>query len=122
MNIQLVNEAREAAEKLSAWKIFLAKRFGKKLYLCHEGPEKHEYWTGQLPFYLFWCHKCEHWAKNYPNGFPEKQRLHCSSCDARYSFVQLKTQLAIMRDLFRMVRSIRALKKGGHGGGGTGPV
>ncbi|MBI2109188.1 MAG: hypothetical protein HYT93_03365 [Parcubacteria group bacterium] len=128
MNIQLVNEAREAAEALEQsvlgrMKLYFAKNFGKKIFLCYEGPEKHEHWTGENPFYLFWCHVCEHWAKNYPNGFPEKQRLHCSNCDTRYSFIQLHTRFQMLREFFKLIRSIRKMKREqGSGGGGTGLV
>ena len=121
-NIQLVNEAREAAQILSPFKTFLAKRFGKKIYLCHEGPEKHEGWTGQLPFYLFWCSVCEHWAKNYPNGFPERQRLHCSNCNARYSFVQLRIQLQMVSELFKVAYRIRTMKRDSGTDSGAGSV
>jgi len=109
--MQLVIEAREVAKKLTPVQVFLAKYFGKKIYLCHEGPEKHEGWTGSLPFYLFWCSGCEHWAKDYPGGFPEERRLCCSNCSARYSFIQLRTRLKIVIGFIQSIRQILAAKK-----------
>jgi len=116
VNIKLIIEAREAVKKRNGLEIFLMKTFGKKIYLCHEGPEKHETWTGSLPLYLFWCRECEHWAKDYPHGFIEKRCLHCSNCNYRHSFIPLKVQLRIVYELFQRARQIRALKKQ-HGNG-----
>ena len=61
-------------------------RYGAKVYLGHE---KREGWKGELPFYLFVCHKCECYAKDYPHGHVERQYLLCSHCDARHGFTPL---------------------------------
>ena len=109
--MQLVNEARDAAKERTRFEIFLMQTFGKKIYLCHEGSEKHDGWRESIAFYLFWCIDCKHWAKNYPNGYPERQRLHCSNCNRRYSFVQLRTRLKMIHEFFKLIRRMRSLKK-----------
>lgn len=84
MNIAFVMEARQALEKTSSFQKFLMKCRGEKIYL---GDEQREGWTGKLPFYLFWCGRCEKYAKDYPHGYIERQYLICSHCGEIYNFV-----------------------------------
>lgn len=91
----VIQEARRLAETRTERERYLMQKCGKKIYLGHEGPDKHEGWTGELPFYLYWCQHCEHWAKDYPHGFEDRQRLACPNCQARESFVSFKTKLKV---------------------------
>lgn len=84
MKLGLAIEARSQAETLRPFKIFLAKFWGRKIYIGHEQKEG---FTAPTPFYLFWCHHCDHWAKDYPHGYPERRHLYCSYCNVRYNFV-----------------------------------
>lgn len=82
MNAQYGIEAQAAVKKMSGWQKIQMKR-GKKIYLGHE---QREGWTDKLPFYLFWCEDCEHFAKDYPHGYIENQSLICSHCGLRHDF------------------------------------
>lgn len=88
-----IQEARQLAETRTEQERYLMQKRGKKIYVGHEGPEKHEGWSGSLPFYLFWCEECEHWCKDYPHGYEERQYLRCHFCDARFDFVHWTTRL-----------------------------
>ena len=84
MNIVFAREAQEAIKKMSRWQKFQMQYRGKKICL---GQEKRDGWTGELPFYLFWCRGCEHYAKDYPHGYIERQYLNCSYCGTGHDFV-----------------------------------
>ena len=84
MNFAFATEAREAAKKINPVQTFLMRRRGKKVYIGHE---QREGWSGKLPFYLFWCDACSHYAQDYPHGHIERQYLLCSHCDERHDFV-----------------------------------
>lgn len=86
MKLGLTTEARSKAETLCPFKIFLAKALGRKIYI---GNEQREGFIEPTPFYLFWCRHCDHWAKDYPHGYPERRHLYCSYCDVRHNFVPL---------------------------------
>ena len=82
MNIAYTIEAQKVLKTMSWIQKYRMQR-GKKIYLGHE---QRKDWTGKLPFYLFWCEDCEHFAKDYPHGYPENQSLICSHCGARHDF------------------------------------
>lgn len=82
MNIEFQLEAQKAIKELSWWQK-LRIRCGKKHYL---GDESREGWPGKSPFYLFWCRRCGHFAKDYPNGLSPGRALLCSYCDVSYNF------------------------------------
>ncbi|MBU6415053.1 hypothetical protein KGQ34_02330 [Patescibacteria group bacterium] len=96
MNFALAREAQEALKKTTRWQRFCMKMRGKKLYL---GCEQKEGWSGKLPFYLFWCSACEHYAKDYPHGFIERQYLICSYCGQQQDFVSWRAPFTELRDL-----------------------
>lgn len=83
MNVAFAREAREAFLKMSPLGRSLLVETGEKVYLGHE---QREGWSGKLPFYLFWCHDCGHYAKDYPHGHIERQYLLCSQCGAHHDF------------------------------------
>lgn len=89
MNITLAAEAKEAVAKTTPFQRFLMSQ-GKKLFI---GEERRAGWSGKLPFYLFFCGDCGHYAKDYPHGFIERQYLLCSHCGAHHSFVPLWPRL-----------------------------
>ena len=76
---------------MTTFRKFRMQGLGKKLYIGHE---QREGWSGRLPFYLFFCGECEHFAKDYPHGFIERQYLICSFCGVRHSFVPWWVPLA----------------------------
>jgi len=80
-------EACKEWDKLSEWQKRRLKLSSKKLYIGHE---KREGWLGELPFYIFWCHECDHCAKDYPHGDITHQYLVCSFCGVSHRFVPLK--------------------------------
>lgn len=84
MNLAFQIEAQQATARLSWFAKFRVCQLGKKLYLGHE---KRDGWLGPLPFYLFWCGECEHYAKDYPHGHIEKRYLICSYCGIQHDFV-----------------------------------
>lgn len=84
MNYAFAREANQALSKMTPWQKFKMRYRGKKIYLGHE---KRENWSGFLPFYLFWCEDCQHYAKDYPHGFIERQYLTCSHCGIHHHFV-----------------------------------
>lgn len=94
----VIQEARRLAETRTERERSLMRKRGKKIYLGHEGPEKHEGWSGSLPFYLFWCEECEHWCKDYPHGHEERRYLRCHFCNAYFDFVHWKTELRMLRE------------------------
>jgi len=83
MNIALQIEANAAERKLNPFQLHLLKNWGEKLFLGHETRPN---WTGYLPFYLFWCHICIRFAKDYPHGWPENRYLICSNCETKHDF------------------------------------
>lgn len=50
-------------------------------------------WSGELPFYLFWCSDCHRFVCDYPHGFPENQYLNCPECRRRFGFVRVSVGL-----------------------------
>ena len=84
MDLELAKEVRDIAKEISGCKKFLMQTLGRKMYVGHE---KRENWAGKLPFYIFWCSECEHFAKDYPHGHLERQYLICSFCAVRHDFV-----------------------------------
>lgn len=84
MKLDLAIEARSQAETLRPFKIFLAKVLGRKIYIGHE---QREGFSTPIPFYLFWCHDCKHWAKDYPHGYPKRRHLYCSYCNIKHDFI-----------------------------------
>lgn len=87
MNHDFAEEALDAAEKMSRWQKFEMSVFGRKIYIGHE---QRDGWSGKLPFFLFWCQTCQHFAKGYPNGQPSDRYLICSNCNAEYDFTTIK--------------------------------
>lgn len=73
---------------------------GKKHYVAHETREG---WNGELPFYLFLCKKCGHYAKDYPHGFIHRQYLLCSHCKWYHDFVPWWVPFAQMYYLLKFV-------------------
>ncbi|MDP3999749.1 MAG: hypothetical protein Q8P76_04160 [bacterium] len=73
----VIQEARTLAEQRSESEIFRMQKRRAKILLGNEQPEG---FTAPTSFYLFWCHYCEHWAKDYPHGFESSQRLNCHFC------------------------------------------
>ncbi|HEY9585376.1 MAG TPA: hypothetical protein VJJ02_02175 [Candidatus Paceibacterota bacterium] len=84
MNPAYAREAKEALLKMTPRERCLMQEYGRKIYLGHE---RREGWNGELPFYLFWCGHCEHFAKGYPNGHLEHRYLICSECGEHHDFV-----------------------------------
>jgi len=76
MDSALLEEAEKASSNLSFWQR-LRLRLGKKIFI---GEELHEGWNGYLPFYLFLCSVCGHYAKDYPHGFYPDEQLYCLFC------------------------------------------
>ncbi len=93
MNFVFAREAQEAVKKISWRQKFRTRFLGKKIYM---GDEQRDGWNGKLPFYLFYCSNCEHFAKDYPHGFTEYQYLNCSYCETRYDFVPWWIQFTIL--------------------------
>jgi hypothetical protein len=90
--IDFANEANEAMEnvgRLARWRM---RSLGRKHYLKHD---RKEGWTGELPFYLFFCDACDRFSMDYPHGFIERRYLNCSHCGARHSFVPWWVEWAI---------------------------
>lgn len=109
MNLALAREAQEALKKTTAWQQFCMKMRGKKIYL---GSEQKEGWSGSLPFYLFWCESCDHYAKDYPHGHIERRYLVCSYCTEQHDFVPWWVPFAQLWDLARFaVRYRREAKQ-----------
>ncbi len=104
-----IQEARTLAEQRTERERHLMQGRGKKILLGEEGPEKHAGWSGSLPFYLFWCDECEHWCKDYPHGYEEKQYLRCHYCNAYHDFVHWKTKLRMAWETIKF--SFRKMKK-----------
>lgn len=98
MNIAFNAEAEWALSKMTPAQKLLMRRHGKKIYL---GREQREGWSGALPFYLFWCEDCGHFAKDYPHGYIERQYLLCSNCKARHSFVPWWVEFALCWQILR---------------------
>lgn len=73
----VIQEARTLASRRSRSEIIRMQKWGAKILLGNEQPEG---FTAPTPFYLFWCHYCEHWAKDYQHGFESNQRLTCNFC------------------------------------------
>ena len=85
MNSILAREAQKAVERISLWQEFKANILGRKIYLGHETREGQ---SDKLPFYLFWCDACDHYAKDYPHGYIDGCKyLICSYCEVRHYFV-----------------------------------
>lgn len=78
-------ETREALKNIS-WLQRRLLKFGKKIYIGDEGPEKHKGWSSKLPFYLFQCENCEQTAKDYPHGYLDRQYLLCLHCNTHHDF------------------------------------
>lgn len=71
---------------------------GAKIQVCEE---QREGWTGKLPFYIFWCPRCDDFAYDYPHGFIENQYLSCHQCMERVSFVPW---WAGLKELYNILR------------------
>lgn len=82
MDIALAIEIQKAVSSLSE-QSKLQLENGQAIYLGEETKEK---WTGYLPFYLFLCKGCGRYAKDYPHGWPNNQRLCCPFCETTYDF------------------------------------
>jgi hypothetical protein len=109
VDYKIRNEGRIAWEHLNGFKKYLAQIFGKKWYI---GDEKHEGWSGYLPFYIFWCPCCESPSKDYPHGYPERQYLLCTNpnCEARISFVLLRTKFKRAWSFFVFILRLAKLR------------
>ena len=108
MNIALAQEARRALETTSEFQKFRMKDRGKKIYI---GDEQREGWSGKLPFYLFWCSACSHYAKDYPHGHIERRYLICSFCDCKHDFVPWWVPWRMLYETIRLVARYRFSKK-----------
>jgi len=67
-------------EQTFGWQRFLAK-IGTKVRL---GNGRREGWTGELPFYLFWCRRCKKFGIDYKHGF--EPYLVCEKCEVIIRF------------------------------------
>jgi len=56
-------------------------RKGKKIFL---GNGRRDGWRGELPFYLFWCKRCEKFSVDYKHWF--NPFVTCQSCGTQFSF------------------------------------
>jgi len=108
----VIQEARRLAETRTEEERYLMQKRGKKIYVGHEGPEKHESWSGSLPFYLFWCEECEHWVKDYPHGYIERQYLRCHYCDAYHEFVPRSVKFRMLWKELKLLFRFALLRRG----------
>lgn len=78
-----VEAERFAATEAPRWGKSILRLTGWKIRISRE---QREGWTGKLPFYFFWCGKCECFTKDYPHGFARQQYLNCANCGAYHTF------------------------------------
>jgi len=100
VNLAYAVEAQQAFKKMSKLARFRMRVLGTKIRL---GYEKRDGWSGFLPFYLFWCKSCKHYAKDYPHGFIERRYLLCSSCNQHYSFIPWWVPLAVLWNYLKFI-------------------
>lgn len=81
MSTELILEIRQELEELSLEEKESMKERGEKIYVGHETRPG---WSGYLPFFIFWCDKCEKYRKDYAHGFDPY--LTCDSCHVSYYF------------------------------------
>ncbi len=75
-------------------------RSGEKIRVCEE---QREGWSGKLPFYIFWCPRCENYAYDYPHGHIERQSLNCHRCGDRVDFRPWWIELAQLWALIKVI-------------------
>ena len=78
-------------------------RNGKKIEVC---TEMREGWTGDLPFYIFWCGRCENFSYDYAHGYPHNQYLNCHRCSG---WVDFRPWWVDWVELWHMIKFIFAL-------------
>ncbi len=108
MNFEFAREAQIALKTMSGRQIFRMRVLGSKIYLAHE---KRGGWTGQLPFYLFWCRVCSHYSKDYPHSWPESQYLLCSYCGVKHDFVSFLAKIDRLATLLKLRWKYRELRR-----------
>ena len=84
MDFAFAVEAQKKIQTISVFKRFIMVVLGRRVYIGHE---QRNGWSGRLPFYLFWCSECEHFAKSYKHGYVERQYLICSHCEIHHSCI-----------------------------------
>lgn len=58
-------------------------RDGAKIEVCKE---QREGWSGELPFYIFWCEDCATFSYDYPHGREHRRYLTCNHCSQSIDF------------------------------------
>ena len=82
MNLENAVGLWKNLDRLSNWQKWRGEN-GAKILIAHE---KREGWLSELPFYIFWCGKCENFSYDYPHGHLERRYLFCHCCGARIDF------------------------------------
>ncbi len=66
-------------------------RNGGKIQVCEE---QREGWVGKLPFYIFWCPRCDNFSYDYMHGFIDRQHMICHRCHEQIDFSPWWIELA----------------------------
>src|SRR3989344_7040329 len=104
MNLVFAREVQKALKNMSELQKLRMKYVNKKIYI---GNEKRDGWSGELPFYIFWCKACEHFTKDYPNGHIERQHLNCSNCGEYHDFVPWRIEWQMLLETVKFMFSHR---------------
>lgn len=103
MDLENAAGLRRSVDKLSKWQKRRVRNGAKVL----AGYERREGWSGELPFYIFWCSDCENFSYDYPHGHIERQYLSCHNCNAKIDFRPWWIEFKMMWEFLKAMRQRR---------------